>query len=693
MSIRRCRIPLLYSKKNAIPGRGSEMYIKKIYDNNVGPIKDALITFPFNSDGTPKPVIIVGENGSGKSTLLSNIVDAFYEIAGAAFSNARQPNENEGYQYYKAISNAQIHFGEPYQVSYIEFADEKENLDSISYIFKSGTIDFEEYRDNGRVTLNDNLRWELSDNYKNVDISKHSAESVFSRDVLCYFSPDRYEKPDWMGDKYYNLSDYEHPSVKIKWANRLDTPIGVKNVTPSTLQWLLDVIVDSRCDITKKENSFNIAHVDIGELLALGIARANVETIMGNILGTEIYFGLNNRSANASRFCIKDKKDDTIVVPTLDALSTGQSALFNLFATIVRYADVKNINNSLRLEDISGVVIIDEIELHLHSNLQRKVLPQLITLFPKVQFVISTHSPLFLLGMDEYLGSDKYEIYQMPDAKMITSESFSEFQKAYAYFEESNFHERKIREAIDNHQRKPLIVTEGATDWKHLKAAYKHLIENPDCGDWLRKIEFDFLEYEPENGNGDAPIRLKMGESHLRTLCKQSSFIPQSRKLIFIADRDVSEAVRELNSPDGNFKEWGNNVFSFCLPIPEHRTETPAICIEHYYTDEEIKTPIDLGDGIVRRLFIGNEFDKAGFSVRKEDDYFCEDKNACGEKSIAIIDGSNHKKVIHPREEINYALPKMQFAEKILSGEEKFAAFDFSKFIPLFEIIRDILAE
>ena len=50
------------------------MYIKKIYDNNVGPIKDALITFPFNSDGTPKPVIIVGENGSGKSTLMKGIL-------------------------------------------------------------------------------------------------------------------------------------------------------------------------------------------------------------------------------------------------------------------------------------------------------------------------------------------------------------------------------------------------------------------------------------------------------------------------------------------------------------------------------------------------------------------------------------------------------------------------------------------
>ena len=80
------------------------MYIKKLYDKNVGPIKDALIAFPFNSNGTPKPVIIVGENGSGKSTLLSNIVDAFYEIAGAAFSDARQRSDREGYQYYKAIS-------------------------------------------------------------------------------------------------------------------------------------------------------------------------------------------------------------------------------------------------------------------------------------------------------------------------------------------------------------------------------------------------------------------------------------------------------------------------------------------------------------------------------------------------------------------------------------------------------------
>ena len=56
------------------------MYIRKIVDENIGPIKNINISFAFNSDGTPKPIVLVGENGSGKSTLLSNIVDAFYEI-------------------------------------------------------------------------------------------------------------------------------------------------------------------------------------------------------------------------------------------------------------------------------------------------------------------------------------------------------------------------------------------------------------------------------------------------------------------------------------------------------------------------------------------------------------------------------------------------------------------------------------
>ena len=669
------------------------MYLKRVYDVNIGPIKEALITFPFNSNNTPKPIIIVGENGSGKSTLLSNIVDAFYEIASKAFSNARKPFiEREGYQYYKTISSSQINLGQEYLVSYIEFEDTQIDPQRIDYTFKSGAIDFNIYKENGQIIPNEKLKWSTLGNHKDTSISQNNAETIFLKNVLCYFGPDRYEKPNWMGDKYYNLSDFEHPSVRTKLAHQLDTPIEVKNVTPTTLQWLLDVIVDSRCDIIQEETSLTTAHISLDNLLALGQARANIETIMSSILGTQIYFCLNPRSAGASRFCIKSKTDDSVLVPALDALSTGQSALFNLFATIVRYADAKDIRKSFDLAEISGIVVIDEIELHLHSNLQRDVLPKLIALFPKIQFVISTHSPLFLLGMDNHFGNDGYEIYQMPDAQIISSECFAEFQKAYAYFEEINLHAEKIRNAIAIRQSKTLIITEGSTDWKHMKAAYRQLCKDPTYCDWLPSLEFDFLEYEPENSDIVASIKLEMSESQLRTLCKQHSVVPQPRKIIFIADRDVASAITNLSDQTAPFKSWGNNVFSFCLPIPPHRSETPSICIEHYYTDSEIKTPVNLGDGIMRRIFLGNEFDSDGFSL-SEENYFCKDKNACGTKSITIIDGSNLKRVIHPREvpSINYALSKMEFAKRVLAQEPPFDSFDFSSFIPLFEVIKDIL--
>lgn len=47
-----------------------------------------------------------------------------------------------------------------------------------------------------------------------------------------------------------------------------------------------------------------------------------------------------------------------------------------------------------RLNDITGVVLIDEIDLHLHPSWQRSVLSSLATSFPKLQFVCTSHSPL-----------------------------------------------------------------------------------------------------------------------------------------------------------------------------------------------------------------------------------------------------------------------------------------------------------
>ena len=50
-------------------------------------------------------------------------------------------------------------------------------------------------------------------------------------------------------------------------------------------------------------------------------------------------------------------------------------------------------------------------------------------MFPKVQFIVTTHAPLFLLGMQRLFGEDGFAIYRMPKGQRISAEEFSELGK------------------------------------------------------------------------------------------------------------------------------------------------------------------------------------------------------------------------------------------------------------------------
>jgi len=49
---------------------------------------------------------------------------------------------------------------------------------------------------------------------------------------------------------------------------------------------------------------------------------------------------------------------------------------------------------------MEGLVLVDEIDLHLHPRWQRTILRQLKEVFPRLSFVVTTHNPLTLLGAD-----------------------------------------------------------------------------------------------------------------------------------------------------------------------------------------------------------------------------------------------------------------------------------------------------
>lgn len=502
----------------------------------------------------------------------------------------------------------------------------------------------------------------------------------------------RYERPYWKGDAYYEQLIKD---VAVgRFSGELSNPITATIDSRVTLQWLYDVIADSRADLEKSvEGKYTIVFPQTQIIDLLNTSRMNVEKIMSTILGEPVIFRMSNRSSGGRRFSICHI-DGTPIVNSMNALSTGQLALFELFSTIIRYADTDDIDLSHRLNEISGIVVIDEIELHLHTSLQREALPKLFKLFPKIQFIITSHSPLFLLGMQEVYGDDNISVIDMPSGMQISTEQFSEFQNAYSYYTDTEKFQIHLRSIIEKKSKeKALIITEGATDWKHFKAAYDSLSKDKQYAEWLPQLEFEFLEYEPSNSNVQSECKIKMSCSELTSMCRNYSYTPHMKKIIFIADNDDKDTKKELG-PSTDFVNWGNNVYSFCLPAPEFRG-TDSICVEHLYNDEDLKKEIEI-QGVKRRVYLGNEFNAMGFHQNEDGSFlFCADRNACGPNKINVIDGGDKKKVFKvPGDDgVNCALSKMDFANAILSRNVPFDNMEFKHFVPVFEMIRDILAD
>jgi len=78
-------------------------------------------------------------------------------------------------------------------------------------------------------------------------------------------------------------------------------------------------------------------------------------------------------------------------------LASGMKSIIAMIGDMIIRLYATNYN-TIKISDLTGIVIIDEIELHLHVKLQRKIPNLLSQIFPNVLFIASTHSPIPLLG-------------------------------------------------------------------------------------------------------------------------------------------------------------------------------------------------------------------------------------------------------------------------------------------------------
>lgn len=650
------------------------MYIKKIVLKNFGPVNEMHLT-PRMRDGNPVPIVLVGQNGSGKSLTLAAVLDTLTESRRASFIKLQ---EVEGDNYLRVSSRNYVKNAGPFSHVEIMVGNEKGDVLFNEVVSRLPYDDFVKAEpDLTRVLNLAQSDFPSNGFFKKANVPDQMRKEIESTNFL-YFPYYRYEAAYWM-----NLAanvDFIRPQNYYGQAKI--NPIRA-NIIEDTKRWILNVLLDREIYEKKIEQRFvppssvlpvfigydgpNARMFDIVNEIMLTMLKAKDPTVVNARVGIS---PKGNREIAV--FLTRNGFPEEIVAYDIAQMSSGELMTLGLVTEIVRAYEVVKGVPPQQLRDVDGVVLIDEVDLHLHISFQKSVLPIIIRKFPKVQFLLTTHSPFFLLGMAE---TGEVDIFNMPLGSKIEPEEFVEFQSSFNIFVKKNlqFKERydKLVAASKDNDR-PLAITEGKTDWRHIKTALQRLRGK---GEYL-DLEIDFLEFDDDVNMGD----VKLGQ-----MCEHAATLPQAKKLIFVFDRDNPKITKQFSGDPEDHKYWGNSVYSLCLPIPEFRAEYVNLSIELYYKDEDIRTrKVESG----RRLWFSNEIEIITEPTTGEKLFRAKGQpNTNHELSKKVFDQPAN--MICDEENRMVGLSKSGFVEQIIMDDVS-KNFDISAFRLLFDVLRKL---
>ena len=637
------------------------MYIRKIFIENYGAIQKFEYSLPFSEEGNPLPVIFVGKNGTGKTIVLSNIIHSLIEIKRKFY---KEISEVSGNNFYRLGTKKYIRATANHAYFRVDF-DDSYNIDLMVNDYEEFKEKFPEYNYSD-IDLNDT---KLKDNGY-FSKTKKTVKNVFDENIFLYFPVDRYYIPTWENTSNENLNfitDYNTYIGKDKYG------MAQYNLLNGLEAWLLDVIIDMML-YEGKETVVNRDGKDTIELLYEG-PNASIQEKIDDIL-TKLYV---NKKYTSVRIGISNKQHIKIAVvgrledgseeeiaPKFSNLSSGEIMVLGIFSSIIREYDKINLKSTMNFEDIKGIVLIDEIDAHLHSDILKDVLPELIKIFPKLQFLVSSHSPFFLLGMKEKFD-DKCEFVALPTGTVLDKiENFDEVRNCYSIIDDSYNSILEMRDQYEMQAKdlsRHLIITEGKTDWKHLKHALKKLQETEK----FKELDIRYLEYDYE-----------FSDSKLETLLMQLSKVPNSNKIIGIFDSDSSKGIAY-----SSVKNFGNNVYACC--ITDTMGYECGVSIELLYSRADLTRQAKDG----RRIYLSDEFTKKSYQLKSNPEIVCHNGtlvDAFKRDIIKVVDSA----VFNSKEE-SLALSKEAFASHILNEDDNFNDVSVVGFENIFITIQNIL--
>lgn len=309
-------------------------HIKSINIKKLFGFKDLRIS--VSNDDTLRHLIITGANGSGKTSLLKAILSSWNAMA---------------------------------KDSQMQFVDIEDAIEET----KRNLISYKERNDAKYIEI-------CSSNLKH---KQSLYEQIYGQVVV--------EGPDytklWNDVRQGNFilacySDFRQPKfVEIK--NPEKTNLSYTNISDSKVNQFLRFMADLKIQqaLAKNEGLTNDA-AQIEEWFT------SFEAVLKQIFNDPSLQLKFNYKDYSFLICNNGKEFK------FTQLSAGYAAALDIVVDLM--LKMQQVNNLRRLYDMPGIVLIDEIETHLHLQLQKQILPILTSVFPQIQFIVTSHSPFVL---------------------------------------------------------------------------------------------------------------------------------------------------------------------------------------------------------------------------------------------------------------------------------------------------------
>jgi predicted ATP-binding protein involved in virulence len=314
----------------------------------------------------PDLTVFVAQNGGGKSSIL----DAIYEHLQILAKQTFLPKK-----YLSKLSSKDVNlnidtFSEMSADFILDFVDADDELEvddildvkdkSDKFIAKISYTEFRGISIHSSFVINN----EVGVNTQNIiDAEKHLTQiRAFNslKAELYNYPVFKFYQPGEQSSKT-TRKDFNDITVWMERCQKMAYQAGSDKKYELHIKWLQEAVSNVLQDAEYEYTNFSVKYTEAGDLL---------------------------------RINKKYKGKPEVHTFNIDQLSSGERALISIVADLaIEMIEHNPIFDKNPLEEGYGIVLIDEVDVHLHPEWQVSVVEKLQKIYPKIQFIITTHSP------------------------------------------------------------------------------------------------------------------------------------------------------------------------------------------------------------------------------------------------------------------------------------------------------------